>query len=66
LNISLFNNGVLLSAIELSSKDIKRSNIEWEEKVVRLKEQLGRCENQSRNYYRELMKYHKLLYDAGL
>jgi hypothetical protein len=57
----LNNNGLLLSTIELPSKDIK-----WEEKIIYLKEQLGRCENQSRYYHRELMKYYKLLYDAGV
>jgi len=58
---------------ELPLKNIKStvsllqcSNIEWQEKIARLKEQLGRCERQSRNYYRDLMKYRKLLYDAGL
>ncbi|CAF1077570.1 unnamed protein product [Rotaria sordida] len=73
LNISILNNDILLSTTELSSKNIKstieplhHSNIEWREKFSRLKEKYYRCEYQSRNYYRKLIKYYKLLYDAGL
>jgi hypothetical protein len=47
------------------STSMECSTHQWEEKIVRLKEQLNRSENQSRNYYRKLMKCHKLLYDAG-
>ncbi len=44
---------------------LERSNIEWQTKLARLTEQLGRTESQSRNYQRELTKYQKLLYEAG-
>jgi len=57
---------------DLPSKNIKstialleRSNIEWQTKLARLTEQLGRSESQSRNYHRELIKYQTLLNDAG-
>lgn len=44
---------------------LERANIEWQTKLARLTEQLGRSESQSRNSQRELIKYQKLLYDAG-
>lgn len=57
---------------DLPTKNIKstialleRSNIEWQAKLARLTEQLGRTENQSRNYLREFNKCQKLLYEAG-
>ncbi len=52
-----------INAYELPTKSIK--SIEWQEETVRLKEQLNRSENQSKNYYRKSIKYHKLLHDAG-
>jgi len=44
---------------------LERSNIEWQTKLARLTEQLGRSESQSRNYQRELIKCQQLLSDAG-
>ncbi|CAF0757918.1 unnamed protein product [Rotaria sordida] len=67
------HNDMSSTNIELPTKNIKstialleRSNIEWQTKLARLTEQLGRSENQSRNYHRELTKYQKILYEAGL
>jgi uncharacterized membrane protein len=62
------NNDVLLPSKDIQSRIdlLEHVNNEWQEKFIRLKEQMGRCENQSRIYYRDLMKYYKLLYDAGL
>ncbi|CAF0728447.1 unnamed protein product [Adineta ricciae] len=45
---------------------LERSNIEWQTKLARLTEQLGRSETQSRNHQRDLVRYKKLLYEAGL
>lgn len=44
---------------------LERSSIEWQTRLARVTEQLGRSEHQSRNYFRELNKYQKMLYDAG-
>lgn len=52
---------VILSTNQLSLD----TNIKWEKKIICLTEQLGHCEKQSKYYYRELIKYQKLLYDAG-
>jgi hypothetical protein len=72
-NLSTLHNNLSTMGIELPSKNIKstiaileRSNIEWQTKLARLTEQLGRSESQSRNHQRELIKYQKLLYEAGL
>ncbi|CAF2464780.1 unnamed protein product [Rotaria sp. Silwood2] len=72
-NLCSLHNGMSSTSIELPTKNIKstialleRSNIEWQTKLARLTEQLGRSENQSRNYHRELTKYQKILYEAGL
>ncbi|CAF0739616.1 unnamed protein product [Rotaria sp. Silwood1] len=72
-NFCSLHNGMLSTSIELPTKNIKstialleRSNIEWQTKLARLTEQLGRSENQSRNYHRELIKYQNVLYEAGL
>ncbi|CAF1590886.1 unnamed protein product, partial [Adineta steineri] len=72
-NLSTLNQDVSSMGIELPSKNIKstialleRSSIEWQTKLARLTEQLGRSESQSRNYQRELTKCQKQLYQAGL
>ncbi|CAF1983551.1 unnamed protein product [Rotaria magnacalcarata] len=72
-NLSALHNGLSSIGMEYPTKNIKstialleRSNIEWQTKLARLTEQLGRSEHQSRNYHRELNKYQKMLYEAGL
>ncbi|CAF4295089.1 unnamed protein product [Rotaria socialis] len=72
-NLSALHNGLSSIGTEYPTKNIKstialleHSNIEWQTKLARLTEQLGRSEHQSRNYHRELNKYQKMLYEAGL
>ena len=72
-NLSTVHHDASSTENEKPSKNIKstialleRSNIEWQTKLARLTEQLGRSESQSRNYQRDLARYQKLLYEAGL
>ena len=71
-NLSTAHNDASSTGNENPSKNIKstialleRSNIEWQTKLARLTEQLGRSECQSRNHQRDLAKYQKLVYEAG-
>ncbi|CAF1017675.1 unnamed protein product [Adineta ricciae] len=72
-NLSTAHHDTSSTGNEKPSKNIKstialleRSNIEWQTKLARLTEQLGRSESQSRNHQRDLARYQKLLYEAGL
>ncbi|UJR33445.1 hypothetical protein I4U23_020890 [Adineta vaga] len=72
-NLNTVHHDLPSTGNDIPSKNIKstialleRSNIEWQTKLARLTEQLGRSESQSRNHQRELNKYQKLFADDSL